>query len=413
MNGRPLGKRATIRLLIALTILAWATQTLMHQWGYGADVEAPDAAEPPPAMAPEQFVPAPERSMGGMTLELRSEATVSGGDIRLRQICRWSKADAPALNQPGELVVAHFDGGSPFKTISLDEIRSILRDAGVNVSVIDFAGPTSCTVSRSDVEYDQATSLDQWITAHQPAAAAPAVAAPAASAAPVTPVSADASPVKSLRDLLQADLAVRLSLPPEELQINFNPADEKLLNLCEPQFKFNIDGSYIHNLGDVSWEVLIVTDSGTKKVTIAAGARAWQHQLVLASPLSFGQVIRPADVTQRRLLSDRLADNPEMAMDQVVGQQAARDLQTGMVFTPGMVAAMPLARTGQLVTVTANQGSVSVKTVAKAMEGGSYGQTIRVKNEATDEIYEVVLTGPQAGTMGPAAPLAQARADAR
>jgi hypothetical protein len=56
---------------------------------------------------------------------------------------------------------------------------------------------------------------------------------------------------------------------------------------------------------------------------------------------------------------------------------------------------------------------VSVKTVAKAMEGGSYGQTIRVKNEATNETYEVVLTGPQEGTMGPVASLSGARADAR
>ena len=37
MNGRPLGNCATVRLLIALTILAWATQTLLHQWGYGAE----------------------------------------------------------------------------------------------------------------------------------------------------------------------------------------------------------------------------------------------------------------------------------------------------------------------------------------------------------------------------------------
>jgi hypothetical protein len=34
------------------------------------------------------------------------------------------------------------------------------------------------------------------------------------------------------------------------------------------------------------------------------------------------------------------------------------------------------------------------------MEGGSFGQTIRVKNEATNETFEVVLTGPQEGTIG-------------
>jgi hypothetical protein len=33
------------------------------------------------------------------------------------------------------------------------------------------------------------------------------------------------------------------------------------------------------------------------------------------------------------------------------------------------------------------------------MESGTFGQTIRVKNEATKDVYEVVLTGPQTGEM--------------
>ena len=36
-NGpRPLGMRKTVQLMVILTILAWATQTLLSQWGYGA-----------------------------------------------------------------------------------------------------------------------------------------------------------------------------------------------------------------------------------------------------------------------------------------------------------------------------------------------------------------------------------------
>ena len=43
-----------------------------------------------------------------------------------------------------------------------------------------------------------------------------------------------------------------------------------------------------------------------------------------------------------------------------------------------------------------------MKTVARAMEEGSYGQTIRVKNEGTKDVFAVVMTGPQEATMGPA-----------
>src|SRR3954463_3907446 len=87
-NGR-LTNRKMVRLMIALTILAWATQTLMHQWGYGAEIRAAEQAS-------EKFVPADAHARGA-TLELRPEATVSTPEVKLRQVCRWSGADEAAL----------------------------------------------------------------------------------------------------------------------------------------------------------------------------------------------------------------------------------------------------------------------------------------------------------------------------
>lgn len=410
MNGTPLGTRKTVRLMIVLTILAWATQTLFHQWGYGAEVTGSDM---PPAMGSEKFVPGPRRTRPSATLELRSEARVNGPEVRLKQICRWSDSDAPLFSTTGELVVFRFEGNTPFKAISLDDLRKTLSDAGVNVGMIDFAGPTQCTVSRADLEYNADTALDQWIAARKPdvavtpstTEASPLVAPPVApSLVPAMPVDASPSPVHPLRELLQSDLSTRLNIPLDQLQVNFNPADAKLLNLSEPQFKFNIDGSFNNNLGDVSWQVLVVTDSGSKKTSISASARAWQNQVMFAKPLTRGAVIRAEDVNARRLLVDRVSSDSLLTSDQVVGQQAARDIQTGQIATAQFVESVPLARAGQFVTVTLNSGTVRVKSVARAMEGGSYGQTIRVKSEATDQTFEVVLTGPQEATLGPMDP---------
>ena len=66
-----------------------------------------------------------------------------------------------------------------------------------------------------------------------------------------------------------------------------------------------------------------------------------------------------------------------------------------------MVNPVNLVKSGQLVTVTLESGGVRIKTVALAKEAGSYGQTVRVQNESTQEIYEIVLTGPQQGTISP------------
>src|SRR5581483_12417363 len=105
----------------------------------------------------------------GATLELRSEATVIGSEVKLRQVCRWSDADKSLFDPIGDLVLAHLSQPAPFKAMTLQEIRGILSGAGVNVAVINFAGATSCTISRSDVEYDEHQALQQWIDAKQQA----------------------------------------------------------------------------------------------------------------------------------------------------------------------------------------------------------------------------------------------------
>jgi flagella basal body P-ring formation protein FlgA len=65
-----------------------------------------------------------------------------------------------------------------------------------------------------------------------------------------------------------------------------------------------------------------------------------------------------------------------------------------------MVDAVPLVKMNQLVTVQLTQGSIQLTSVARAMENGAFGQTIKVKNEVTRDVFEIVVTGPQAGAMG-------------
>lgn len=43
MNGKPIGVRRRVQYLVILALLAWATQTLLQQWGFGADAGAADS----------------------------------------------------------------------------------------------------------------------------------------------------------------------------------------------------------------------------------------------------------------------------------------------------------------------------------------------------------------------------------
>jgi len=247
-NGgpRPLSKKKTVQLMVILTILAWATQTLFHQWGYGqtTDAQSTDVPATQPQYSDEKFVPGTQRFAMGATLELRSEATVIGGEVKLKQVCRWSDTDAPVFAPIADLTLMRLGQNVPFRTISIADVKSLLHDAGVNIAAINIVGAGSCTVGRSDVEFNEGDALQKWLNARegragpndpaapeQPLADSHGDAATASSTIPATQPAAkpqdEGNPYHSLRQLLTQDLSVRLEIPVEQIQMTFRPQDER------------------------------------------------------------------------------------------------------------------------------------------------------------------------------------------
>src|SRR6266576_1163338 len=118
-----------IQGLIILTLLCWATQTLVSQWGFGDEISSEKFVTPRP----------------GIIIELANEATVSGNEVRLNQIARWPGAN-DVMEQTGDLIVARFAAGKVSHAVDLDELKAILEGAGVNLAAIDFCGALRCVV---------------------------------------------------------------------------------------------------------------------------------------------------------------------------------------------------------------------------------------------------------------------------
>jgi flagella basal body P-ring formation protein FlgA len=318
------------------------------------------------------------------------------------------------MEQTGDLIIARFDRTQSTQSIDIDSLKNTLEAAGVNLGAMNFAGAMVCKVTRSDSRLD--AEMEQAIAAVQQAGA---TTRPAAAPIGLTASAADAGGTasgvgRSLRELITNDMSDCLSVSIESLQIHFRAEDEKLVNLAEPHFQFDVEPQKLRKLGDVTWNVTISTATGKQKVTVPANVRMWQEQLITTRPMAFRQVIGEEDVTERRVLLDRLSDYPSLGKAQVVGQQAARDLSPGTVLMGRMIEAVQMARVGQLVTVLVELNRVQVTWVAEARESGSLGQTIRVRKPATRDEFSVVLTGPQqAKLIGPAGERLGARLAAR
>ena len=410
------------RTVLLLVLFAWAVGIVWAHVACGDEVvldsqpseEKFATGGTAPVLQAGKFTPGTPRFLAGATLEMRSEATIVGGDVKLKQICRWSENDKAAFDPVADLIVARVGDTAAFRAVTVKELKSTLSDAGINMAVIRFAGATHCTITRSDAQSDERASLQEWVNARtaQGASTQPATvkATPVAAAGAQTAVmvqSVAKAENRTLRDLLVADLAERLSLDPTSLQLFFSPSDENLLRLSEPLFHFTIDGDRIRNLGEVTWEVGVSTADGKaarQKAYVRAKAKAWQDLLLARVPLAFHQEIRSTDLIDQRTLLDQLQTDTPLKRDQVVGQQAGREMRAGTVITAKLIEAMPLARIGDLITVTLTQGGVQITTVARAGESGSFGQTIRAKHEGDGVMYDVTLTGPKAGRLTPATP---------
>ncbi len=363
------------------------------------------------------FVPDASRRVQA-SLELRSEATIYGSEIRLKQIARWSETDNAAMSTLADLTITRLEANddAAFKTITMETVKQTLTGAGLNLAELRFTGSTSCRVTRSDKHFDEPDALDQWLTGRTgpkkapepkfeplPIAQEPVARQQAPTIDTILPQAHDTvvSPT-TLKGKLIHDLATRMGLDEKDLQLTFGPDDDRLLNLSEPQFRFGIEPRRARALGMVTWEVTISTNQGAgqHKATLTGNARAWQNQVVVDKPITMKGVIRAEDVVSRRVLVEQISGETLLSIDQIVGQQASRNLPAGTLVTSRAVEAVPLVRAGQLVTVTLGQGAVQIKTVARAAEAGTFGQTIKVKNETTKDIYDVVLTGPQQGVVG-------------
>jgi flagella basal body P-ring formation protein FlgA len=374
--------RRLVMGLVILTLLVWATQTLCSQWAFGVETSV-------------KFVPTGEgyRAAG---VELRSEATVLGTELRLKQIARWSEADAAALGQTAELVIAHFESGKSVQTFEMDQVRSILEHAGVNVSGINFRGALSCQVTWSDPRLQEAIEQAAEVQANRIAAALRPKVSVVGASGPVESTVAAAGPKKtfrSLREILIADAAERFGLPANSLEVRFRAEDERLANLSEPHFEFQVEPPRRRELGLNSWTVTLVTAVGKEKASVEGNVRAWQTQIYAAKPLGYRQVIREEDVTTQRILVDRLSDEMALSKEQVIGQQASRDIRAGAAINSRLIEPVQLVSLGQLIDVYVERGSVQVKWTAEAREIGSMGQTIRVRKPGTREEFSVVLTG--------------------
>ncbi len=148
------------KFIFILAILTVARLAAAQE--YASAVSTPlSVIQPHEAFVPSMNIaPAP-------VIELRDEAMVIGKDVKLKSICRWNTADAKFFAPVADLTIVTLPVGKAFKPITVEQVRTMIAGAGVNLGNVRFMGPLVCSVTRTDTEVEKAEAFDQWAQSHE------------------------------------------------------------------------------------------------------------------------------------------------------------------------------------------------------------------------------------------------------
>ncbi|MBT7268526.1 MAG: flagellar basal body P-ring formation protein FlgA [Rhodospirillaceae bacterium] len=143
----------------------------------------------------------------------------------------------------------------------------------------------------------------------------------------------------------------------------------------------------------VATMVIPANTPGAKRYRLTGRLHKLVQIPVISRRLSRGDVVKKndiewIDVRERTIKRGYIQDE-----SQIIGMAARRYTQAKTPLTTSHMQRPQLVTKGGLVTISLNSGLMSLKTQGRALETGSLGDTIRVKNGRSKKIVEAIVTG--------------------
>jgi flagella basal body P-ring formation protein FlgA len=290
--------------------------------------------------------------------------------------------------------------------ISLEELREVLTHAGANPAEFTVCGAVRCQVVRpltlrtTPVE-SSTPAKGKWWWPGGPRASRGGGSQPDGQTQPGSgQIAVSAGQPAPGCDTLEAALTryvnEKLSTFGGRVHMRFSPNVKAALSLARPEYDFRINWRSEQRLGQCSLEVDVLQEGKVKQtIPMLVETSLTIPVAVAARPISRGQVIKDCDVQLQEcdfFHVDRIGLT-EVGM--VVGQQSRRFLRPGELIYPRDLRTCPLVNRGDLVTVWSEVNGLKIKTAAKAMESGVYGESVTVRNESSRETFQATVVGPQ------------------
>ncbi|MCG6156862.1 flagellar basal body P-ring formation chaperone FlgA [Rubinisphaera margarita] len=298
------------------------------------------------------------------TVRLKPTITIEGSLVTLGDIAELSEADEATLERYRNVTVSPAPAAGRETRITIDTLRRELALRGIDQTRLQFTGSTETVVSRA--------------AEPQPVAA---------------PVSTRANPrvLSNISDAISSYIT-RTGQIAGPLQVAIHESSQ---STCPPELTvhstLSVAGGQSPFTGMQQFTIGFTQADGTlSQFAVSCTVSQKPQVLALKHGLPRGQVIRDVDLMwiEAESATAGFADPAE-----VVGTETTRTVRAMLPIKPEDVRLLPLVRRNDIVAVTANVGSISVKRYCKALEEGTMGQFISLSPVDSTERITARVSG--------------------
>lgn len=321
------------------------------------------------------------RHGNGAEVVLKPTAVVEGELVQLKHIAEIRDPDTAIVEHLKAVVIGPAPAAGRDHQIGYDAVRSRLLALGFNLASLEFTGSNSVTVSRGSAPR-QSTSP-----------------APKPAEAP-TPVQIE----DRLRAQIEAHyLPLRADQPTLRVKVQVHPSDLPRLNgVPADHLKFAEAGLRLGGPQPVTvhWNDPAGQPQSTR---VAVWLTSAPRVLAIRGSLPRGSIIQAADLQWSESESERGLKTLEAA----IGHETTRNLRDGEVLQLEDLRAVPLVRTGDIVTVRIRTGALLVSRQFKSLGTGGLDETVTLAalDNPRDRV-QAVVTGYHEATMSLAGTIA-------
>ncbi len=346
-------------------------------------------------------VPLTAASVEAATVRMWPTSTIDRDRILVRDVAHVLDVEPSQADRYGSVTVRPAPKPGQAADVSLDELREALVRAGANPVEFRVCGSTQCHVVRALTlhvveEPDDGSAGSRYWWPARATDGEPQGDIPSASHEITVTVPEPQGERKTLEEVLREFVAEKTAGLGGRSHVRFSANVRDALALRKPEYDFRVHWRSERRLGSCGIEVDVRKD-GRRVQTIPMIAEVSVTLPVVSAvkPINRGQVVRESDVCLEKrdfFHTDRIGLTE---LEAVIGQQARRLIHRGEMVRHRDLRPRPLIRRGDLVTVWSQAGGLRVKTVVKALEDGTFGELIEVRNEASGEKFRVSVVAPQ------------------